>query len=210
MPSSISSVFCVVVSLILTLGVIFINRYNSSSLRLEYQYYQAHRTISNSSLTGSITQNQIVTNLPLIIFWLLVGVIIYIASVDIIKGIRSAVELRKELNYVNVHRVQLIRDTTVRIFLRLLVVAIWLPYLIIFFHHIIPYSVKVAILATTASNALHVAGYVVLSLAITAVAIHINLILFRLLLQRPRVISSTLDWFALGYSFCYKMSYAWP
>ena len=188
-PSGISSVICVVSGMVFTLGVVLINRYRSSSLELQYKYYQAHKTVSNSHLTGTILNNSIINDLPLIIFWAVTGAVIYLIAADIVKAFSSAIELREELDYVHVHRKILIRDTLIKLSIRLIVIAITLPYLIFFFHRILPYAVKLSILATTASNTLMIAMYIVSSILLLSLAIHVIVVLARLLLLKPRVIT---------------------
>ena len=192
-PSALGSVIYLVASLSLVLSVIFINRYRSSSLKLQYQYYQSHHTISNSYLTGSILQNSVVKDLPLVLFWALVGVVVYLIGFDVIKTLRSAVELREELNYVHVHRLSLIKDVFTKFAVRVVAIGLLLPCLLIFFHRIIPYCIKIAILTTAAGNLVGVIGYTVLAIIVASAAIHINLILIRLVFLKPRLFSNILD-----------------
>jgi hypothetical protein len=191
-PSPMSSVICVVAGIVLSVGVIFINRYRSSSLQLQYQYYQAHHTVSNSILSGSILDNSIIKELPLIAFWAIVGVVVYLIAADIVKALNSAIELRKELDYVHVHRKLLISNILIQFAIRVAVLIVSLPYLIFFFHRILPYCVKLSILATDASNAFGVAIYVLSSVIIFAATLHVLVILVRLLFLKARLFTYAL------------------
>ena len=189
-PSAISSVICVVIGLVFSLVVIFINRYRSSSLRLEYNYFSLHQSFSSSYLTGSLLKNNIIENIPLIFFWSLAGLVVYFIAADFVKLVTSAFEFRKELNYVHAKKPQLIRDFLLPLISRLVVVAIWIPFAIIFFQTILPYSARLAISASTASHIALVVGDIVLSIIITSVATHVHVVLLRLLFRRPRLFAS--------------------
>ncbi len=186
-PSALSAVLCVVAGIALSLSVIFINRYRSSSLQLQYQYYQSHHTVSNSNLTGSILNNPFIKNLPLIAFWAVVGVVVYLIAVDVIKALSSAIELRKELDYVHVHRKLLISNIFIQFGIRLAVIVVSLPYLSFFFNSVVPYCVKLSILATSVSSTLMVAVYVIASVLIFSVALHVVVVLGRLLFLKARL-----------------------
>lgn len=192
-PSALSSVLCLVTSLVLSVGAILLNRFNASSLDVEYKFYQSQKALNANHLGGTLLQNNLVQDLPLLFFWALVGVLVYLIALDIVKSFSSAIDLRKQLDYVNARRHSLVKSFIVQMVVRLVAIAIWLPYLILFFHHILPYCLRTAIMATSSSHILSVIGDVLLSVLVGTIAIHINLILMRLLFLKPRLFSNLLD-----------------
>ena len=190
-PSSISALICIVVSLLFGLSVILVNRYQASSLRLEYLFYQKHRAPSSNHLVGNLLSNHFLNDLPLLIFWALIGVVIYLIAADIVRTVISANELREEMAYVHVNRSTLLRTVLEQLIIRVIVLAIWIPYIQFFFHTILPYGVSAAIVAS-GGTLVTIPSYLVLSVLVIAAGLHVNLVLLRLLFLRPRLFSSQL------------------
>jgi len=192
-PSSLSAVLCLVASLIVSLGALFLNRFRANSLGIEGSYHQTQQTLASSHLVGSIFQSRIVNDLPLIVFWAVIGTIVYIFAADIIKAFRNSVDLVEELDYAHVNKSRLITDQLVRLGIRILVLVVWLPYIDLFFNSIMPYAIRIAILASTAGNVIQVILHVLLSVAIGAIAFHLNVIFLRLLFLKPRLFSNVIE-----------------
>ncbi len=170
-PSSISAIFCVVSSLVINLGVIFINRYRPGRLGLNNLTNKQHLTLRGNYLIGSLTQNIWVKRLPMICFYLLVFTLIYLIAYDFKKFSNFKLKILKRAS------------------LRAVVLAIWSPYLLYFFNNILAYVAKIDIVSTTASNVYAIIAYILLSIIITSVALHMQIILFRLLNLKSRVVA---------------------
>lgn len=192
-PSSLSAVLCLVSSLFISLGALFLNRFRSNSLGIQGSYRQTQQSLESSHLVGTIFQNQIINDLPLIIFWAIIGGVVYVFAVDIIKAFRNSVDLVEELDYAHVNKRRLLTDQLVRLGVRLLVILVWLPYIDVFFNSIMPYAIRVAIIASSAGNIIQVIIHMLLSVAIGTVALHINVIFSRLLFLKPRLFSNTIE-----------------
>jgi hypothetical protein len=186
-PSMSSLVLSVLVSLGLSIGVIALSHYQSSSIRIQYLYYHAHTHAGSNHLANSLLQNNLINNLPLFFFWTLVGIIVYLIASDIVKAIQSTLEVKRELNYVHADRSSLVRSTIEQLIVRLIAIAIWFPYLFFFFRKIVPYVITLAIVSTTSGQAILLPAYIVLGVAVMSVAIHINLVLLRLIFLKPRL-----------------------
>lgn len=185
-PSASSLSFCVLVSLALSIGVVSFSHYQSSSLRLQYLYYQSHTNAGSGHLSNSLLQNSFISNLPLYFFWAIVGVIVYLIATDVVRAIQSTVEIEHELNYVNVDRKSLIKTASLQLLIRVVVIAVWLPYLFFFFRKVVPYVVTVA-LVSTSGQAILIPAYLILGVLVMSLAIHLNFILLRLIFLRPRL-----------------------
>jgi hypothetical protein len=192
-PSSLSAVLCVVASLFISLGALFLNRFRSNALGIQGSYHQTQQTLANSHLVGSIFQNQILNDLPLIVFWAVVGVIVYIFAIDIIKTFRNSLDLVEELDYAHVNKHRLITDIVGRLGIRVIVLAIWLPYILLFFDSLMPYSIRIAIIASTSSNIIAVILHMLISVTIGSLAFHINVIFLRLVFLKPRLFSNAIE-----------------
>ena len=170
-PSSLSAIFCVVGSLVISLGVIFINRYRPGRLGLNNLTNKLHQTLRGNYLMGSLTSNAWVKRLPMISLYLLILLLIYLIAIDFKK---SAKVKRNILSHTAV---------------RVVILAIWLPYLLYFFNDILAYVAKIDIVSTTASNIYAVIGYILLAILISSAAIHLHVIFLRAISLKSRLIN---------------------
>lgn len=171
-PSTISSIFCVVISIVIDLGVLFLNRYRPG--RLELSSASSHLTIKNSHLVGTLTDDRWVKDLPHLFLYLSILLLIYFAVFELVEVINSELKAIKFIWHL---------------LERVVVVIVWYPYLLFFFNNILPYVAKIAIVSTSASNVFLIVCYVIFSIAITSIAVHINIILLRLLSLKTRIFS---------------------
>ncbi len=168
--------------------------YKSSALRLQlldFQTTQAHASIQ--AVAHKLDSNAFISNLPLFLFWCLVGFIVYMFAVNIYGVAERTAEVLDEFNnYVHINRQQLVRDSLEKLALRASVVILWVPYILLFFHHIIPYVIVLSLAA--ADNLLSWAGLgsLLLAMVILFLALHVHTLLLRLLMLRTRVFSGTL------------------
>jgi len=172
-PSEVGAIFSVVISFVISLGVIFINRYRPGRLDLSFVGYSLRKTIGDSTLTGTLTDDRLIKDLPLICFGVILVILAILLSRDLHKLPSRKIKARKLVS---------------QILVRLAAALILFFYLEIFFNVLLAYSVKISILSSTAGNVLGVVGYVILSVVISTIAIHINVLLLRLASYHARLL----------------------
>jgi len=192
-PSWLSSIIDFLFSLAVILGTTVLSRYQGSSIRNDYlQYLNDNHDSIYRSVNSGILANPIVSNLPLLIFWALVGLIVYLFAANIVAAIRSTAALKDELEYTNVDRHSLLWQAGGHLLIRIIVLVVWLLYLQFFFHHVVPYCVAATLAGLSQLPNLVGIGYIVLAFLVLLVTMHLNTILLRLLLLKPRLFSKAL------------------
>ena len=189
LPSWFSAAVAIVVGLLVGIGTVLLTRYQSSTFRFELLNTHVSQPTAYQSVTGNILSNNFVSNLPLLIFWTLVGLVVYLFTSNILAAVRSTAELKNELEYVHVNRHDLLVTAAEHLLVRLVVLVAWILFIIFFFNHVVPYCVAAALAGSGQQGSLLSGGYVLLSSVIMALAVHLHTIFFRLLLLRPRAFS---------------------
>ena len=194
-PSWLSGLVCIVVSLGLTAATIISLQYAGSSLKVDYDKYQATTHSRNQSQViadsyRTDTTHKLISSAPLLVFWALIGLVVYMLATGVVAAIQQANEMKHELDYVNSNRTRLLGTVFFHFVVRCAVIAIWLPYILFFFHKIIPYVLT----AAEAGGLLTLDGALgaFLSFAVMTLALHLHIILLRALLFRPRVLTRAL------------------
>ncbi len=190
LPSWFSAAVAVIVGLLVGIGTVVLTHYQSSTFRLELLNTQVSQPTAYQSLTDRILSNNFISNLPLLLFWTLVGLVVYLFTSNILAAIRSTAELKSELEYVHVNRHSLLVTAAEHLLVRLVVLVIWVFFIVFFFNHVLPYCVAAALAGSGSQGSLLNVSYVLLSIVIMTAAVHLHTIFFRLLLLRPRIFSS--------------------
>ncbi len=180
-PSALSAVFCVVASLAISITVIFINRFKPTILSLSSSNFNKGISITNSRLNGTLIGNDLIKDVAPVFLSLIIAAIIYLLAYDIYQ----AIELHKKHGS---SLKTLLKKIAINFILRLIALVVWLPYLNLFFRLILPFSVRIALLTTSASNVLVIASDIILAVIIVSIATHINVILCRLFFLKPRLL----------------------
>lgn len=189
-PSWLSGLIAMGGSLAVTIGIIVISSYQGSAL--QQQLFEARGGRSTASVLGlqtiadNLSQNRIIDNLPLFLFWAVLGVIVYLFVIGIWNAFSTAVELHEEMSYVHASRQQLIRQAAQHTIFRLIILGLWLLYLRLFLRLLLPYGLAAAHVATHLNISAIV--YAVVAVVDIAVALHIHVVLLRLLLTRLRIV----------------------
>lgn len=192
-PSWLSGLFVTFSSLALCVGTSIISRYQASSVRLYFITYHAGRLGDTyRRFSDSILGNSFISNLPLFIFWGLVGLVVYLFAANIMTALRNTAELKNELDYVHADRGQLLWQSVRHLLVRLVVLVVWVGYIMFFFQRVLPYCVTASVVGSAQLNTTQDSLYILLSITVTAAALHIHVVLLRLLLLRPRIFSQAL------------------
>jgi hypothetical protein len=192
-PSWLSGLVDISIGVLLTAVTIVATIYQTSSIRLDYLQYQAgHVASTYESVNNRLSENNFISNLPLLIFWSLVGLIVYLFAANIFTAIHNTAELRTELQFVHTDRKKILWTALVHLLIRVCVLIIWVIYILFFIHHIFPYCVASAIAASGHDGFLMNAEYALVGTIVMVAALHLHAILMRLLLLKPRSFSSIL------------------
>lgn len=192
-PSWLSGVTIMLVSVASCFGIVLVSRYQASSIRLDFLDYQAGQVSHTyQSVNNDLLSNPLFSNLPLLVFWGLVGIVVYLFAANILTAIHDTAELTNELHYVHADRHKLLWGPARRLFIRLVTLSAWFVYMLFFLHHVVPYCIAASIVASAQFQVWQSSTYVLLAIGVLAAALHVHTIFLRLFLLRPRVFSSTL------------------
>jgi hypothetical protein len=184
------------VSAFISIGVVVVTMvsasYSASDTRLQFMKFHLERSQASSGAIGhALDSNKFIGNLPLLLFWCLMGFVVYMFAINVVGAIHQAAELNDELaHFTHLNRRQIIGQAIEKLLIRLIVLAVWIPYIIVFFHHIVPFSVASALAALPILYTPTGIYYVVLAVVVLFAALQIHVILLRLLALRPRLFSN--------------------
>ncbi len=191
-PSILSGIVTAVISVLVT-GFAVVSSYGSAGV-LQQGLFAAHNLSAPTyqQLTDRLAQNIFVSNIPLLLFWSAVGLIIYLCAANIVAAFGSGVKLEEQLNYVNSSRSKLIRFEIIVVFIRAAVLAGWLLYVQLFIRLLLPYALAAAH-AARLNGALNGIGPIGLAALVLFIGIHLHLVFLRLLLLKTRVFADRDD-----------------
>ena len=191
-PSILSGIVTAVISVLVT-GFAVVSSYGSAGV-LQQGLFAAHNLSAPTyqQLTDRLAQNIFVSNIPLLLFWSAVGLIIYLCAANIVAAFGSGVKLEEQLNYVNSSRSKLIRFEIIVVFIRAAVLAGWLLYVQLFIRLLLPYALAAAH-AARLNGALNGIGQIGLAALVLFIGIHLHLVFLRLLLLKTRVFADKDD-----------------
>lgn len=190
-PSWLLNFVAISFSVLLTAGVIVLDLYQRSDLR--QQIFEAGYSIESSSW-GSvalnvgkyIARNHFLSNLPLLITWACVGLIVYFFAASIASSFSHMVDVRDEMGYVHVSRNQVLREAFSHLLVRAAATLCLFLFTKLSLSLFIPYALAAAHIATESSS-LSTIGFALLSVVVLYFVIYIATIFLRLIVLRPRI-----------------------
>lgn len=192
-PSWLSGLAAGTASAAVVIATVVISNYQGSGLQHELFAAKAGGSTASAlgfrTVTDNLAHNSAVSNLPLLLFWAVLGVIVYLFAVHLWGVFGRAEALREELGYVNAPKQYLLRTALSRLALRLLFLAVWLVYLQLFLKLFLPYALAAAHVAAAGWSASNTA-YGVLAAAVLSAALHAHVVCARLVLLKLRVFGS--------------------
>lgn len=191
-PSILSGIITAVASILITVFGVVASYGSAGVLRQGLFAANSLAAPTYQQITNRLAQNSFVSNIPLLLFWMAVGMIIYLCAINIVTAFGNGVELEEELNYVNAQRSKLIRYEIFLVFIRAVILAGWLVYVQLFIRLLLPY-VLAAVQAARLSGILSGIGQIALAALVLFISIHIHLVFLRLLLLKTRVFADKDD-----------------
>jgi hypothetical protein len=160
-----------------------------SSTTLQQEVFAVHQVAngpgtSYKAIVSKFSQNQIINNLPLLVFWCGVGFVVYLLAARTVRIFGSAYDMEQELSYVHSQRTQLLREAVLHVLVRILAMVMLFLTLRLLFRQIIPEALATAHAASVSSIV-----QVVVSIAYVFLTMHVVTICLRLLLLRTRTFS---------------------
>lgn len=193
-PSWLSGLIAVIAGLVVAGGVII--AFSASNSQVQQQLLVWQQAIPERALTTPdqiLEQNDKPTlqgSWPLLIFWSLLGLVVYTIATSITKSISNAEAFRESLDYVHADRHSMVQGVVQRIVIRLAIVGLWALFTLMFFKHVIPYSITAA--HASAADVLSPNGiaYALISFLAIALSMHLHAIFLRLSFGKVRVLTS--------------------
>jgi len=186
-PSLLSGFMTVVAMLVLTVVVILSVHYKSGLLHQSLEVASGTSATTYQQFASHFDNSKLLANVPLLVFWGCVGLIVYYFAIGLYQIFATVAETKAELSYVNARRDQL-RELGIHLLVRLATLGVWLLYVHLFLHQLLPYALA-GIRAVAAGGSplpLEIARLIG-GFALGLLAIHLHVIFLRLLVLRPRL-----------------------
>lgn len=192
-PSWLSGLVAIVAGLFICVGTILVFHYNDTTMQkqlIAWQQAQPEKPLTTpDQILEADDRPTLSGSWPLIIFWSLTGLVVYLIAAYIVHSIETTKRFADSVHYVNSRPETVLVATAERLALRLVsfVLLIGAAYLV--WNKVVPYAIMAGRVA--ALELLSVGGILaaVLSFSVVVIGFHIMTILLRLSLARPRVFS---------------------
>ncbi len=188
-PSWLSGLVAVVIGLAIVIGAAATLHYNGSSIQLlrQIQDSKPHAVQENYDVVDDhLSANQLISDIPLLILWGGVGLLVYSLIMKIIETFSSAVNFKRKLQYVHTDRHQLVNQTFLRLAIRILVFVAWLLYIRFTIHVLVPYVIALAYAGSGGLGLFESGGYLLGAAVLMILGIHLHTVMLRLMLLKPR------------------------
>lgn len=192
-PSWISGLIVVVVGLAFSIGVITAFEVHNSTLQQQLLGWQVTQPAPALASPGQVVSE---SNRPtlqgswsLLLLWSLVGLLVYGMVATIIHSIVRAEGFRRSLRYVHANPATMLASTAEHLLLRAIAAIILVSFTVAFWKLIVPYGITAADASAASVMSFYGVLYALMSFGLIALSMHIQVILLRLAVGRPRVFS---------------------
>lgn len=193
-PSALSGLLCVLMSMFAVGTIALVTTYRGSGFKQEVLLSQVR--VENDAITedynyinDDLERNVLIDRAPVMVFWMFVGTLVYFMITGVAGAIASANALEHELSYVHAKRKELLRGVFIKSAIRLCVFALWLAFIMLFFRVLLPYCLAAAHVGAADILSIQGAFYTVIAFLVLIVALHIHVVMLRLVALRPRIFS---------------------
>lgn len=191
-PSWLSGLVAVVIGLIISVGVIAAFEAHNSTVQQQLIAWQqtqpqAPVTEPGQTVSASSLSSDLKGTWPLLIFWSVVGIAVYIIVAGIMHSLSEANELRREMGFVNAKPTAIMAETVAHAILRAFAGFLAIVFAAAILKQIIPYSITAAHAAASDLLTVNGALYSVLSFSLIFFSLHLETILMRLSMGRLRL-----------------------
>ena len=184
-------------ALVLALLVLFVSGFSyASKNNLLYDYLfgsgssvtlieSSRSTIAvfNETVFGNPTLNKIL----FFIFWMAVGLIVYVFLSGVGSGISTAEQTLEQTRFVHAQKLRMGSELGLRVVLRLIALSLLTVFLFLFLKILLPFSLLCARIAAGELGDLMNWLYALLGFIVLVASFHLITILIRFLLLKPRI-----------------------
>ncbi len=161
-----------------------------SSLSQALYYFHDRFSTSYNQLASKLAQNRFIDDLPLLLFWIVVGIAVYLLTIEVVRSIKNTVQLAGDINNSNTARKEsLLKETGVRAVIRITTVLIWYIYLRLFILRFIPLYLSDVHSFSSDNNLSNSIRLALMTIAFLLL-LHVNTVVFRLIALRKRLFTS--------------------
>lgn len=143
-------------------------------------------TTINDAVLGNSALNKIL----FFAFWMLVGLVVYIAIYAMSRSATTAAEDIKESLYTNIRHDDAVKSIAVRTAVRASVIILWIMYSVAFVKKLAPFCIELARQGGSSLTLLSGWLYVLSGLLVLSVCLHVHVIFLRFTMLRVRVFDS--------------------
>lgn len=139
------------------------------------------------ALNNTILGNSLLNKILYFVFWMTIGLIVYIILYAVMRGTGEAAEDLKETTYANIKRSKLMEDFARKSIVRLAAISGFIVFNIVFLKFLLPFS---SLAAQNASEKPFGPGnlvYGLMGFAVLVISFHVEVVLMRLILLRVRI-----------------------
>lgn len=144
-----------------------------------------------STYYNNIFGNSVLNSILFFVFWMLIGLVVYVFIILVGKGAKDADEVVHEINYVHIKKDKLIEQLEVRAGVRAAIFIMTGVYTVAFLKTLFPFSLASLQIAAGSLPKLSGVGYGLQGVLALSLSLHIYVVLIRLFLLRLRAFESS-------------------
>ena len=193
-PSWLSGLIAVITGLVVAGGMVLIFTASSSQIQEQLIVWQhptsTHKLTTPDQVLKENDKQTLQGSWPLLIFWSILGLVVYAVATTIIKSIGNAEAFRESLGYVHAKKLSMLAGAALSITFRLVVIGLWALFAVMFFKRVIPYSITAAHASAADVASVYGITYALLSFLAISLSLHLHTVLMRLSLGKARLFNS--------------------
>ena len=141
------------------------------------------------AVTNTLSVNSFASNLPLLLFWAVVGAVVYLVAVRVSAGFSETAALEQTMTYTNVGRGSLIRSLAITFIIRLVTIFVWFVFWALFVKAIVPFVLSKAVVAAAETSPSSLISFLI-AFGVLVVSLHAHTVFIRLIALRARLFSN--------------------
>jgi hypothetical protein len=165
-----------------------------SGSALNQELFSAHQASAGTftdyhTILNNLGRYQFINDLPIYLFWIGNGVVVYLLTMWVYRGLAKGVRIEHELKYVHINQKSLLMHTMIDFCIRVITTICGLFFIKYSFDYLLPYALKTAHTFATAVTIVNFA-FTLLSVVLIIVACGVITVGLRLLALRYRLFST--------------------
>lgn len=187
-PSSLSGVVVMAIMLILSVIVMLGVHYKESIFGESFSVASRSTNTAYLQFAHKFDSNALLSNVPLMLLWGCVGLIVYLFAVAVYRAFNDAAEIGTELSYVHANRRTQLTEVFVHLVVRVLALIGWVFYAKFFMATLLPQALaSVRSIVVGGESLVMEVINLVGGFALGLLALHLHVVFLRLLVLKPRL-----------------------